>query len=167
MLSESDVRRFWSKVERGSGCWLWRAARNDFGYGVLRITVAPKRSRNERAHRLSWLLANGTIPDGLVVCHSCDNPACVRPDHLFLGTKGDNTADMMRKRRHRLRVLRGEAHGGSRLTERLVAEIRARRESGRLLRELAADYGMSTSQIWNVVSGTHWATASRGAGSGT
>lgn len=89
--------RLWARVEKGDGCWNWtgKAAAED-GYGLLQ---GPDR-RLVRAHRLSWELANGPIPAGQWVLHRCDNPRCVRPDHLFLGTVVENVADMMAKGRH-------------------------------------------------------------------
>jgi hypothetical protein len=85
--------RFWPKVAKSDGCWEWRGAKT-LGYG--RINVG---RRSILAHRVSYEMANGPIADGLVVCHRCDNPSCVRPDHLFLGTLGDNNADMFAKGR--------------------------------------------------------------------
>lgn len=89
--------RFWSKVDQSGDCWEWTAAANRQGYGKFKArsyVLVP-------AHRHSWELANGPIPAGMYVCHRCDNPRCVRPDHLFLGTHQDNVTDMMAKGRHR------------------------------------------------------------------
>jgi hypothetical protein len=86
--------RFWPKVRKTGGCWEWSAATRLCGYGVLNVL-----GRTVDAHRISWELHYGPIPRGMVVCHRCDNPPCVRPDHLFLGTKRDNTHDMLRKGR--------------------------------------------------------------------
>ena len=81
------VERFWSKVNKTESCWLWMASTVWNGYGRFRVG-----STLQRAHRISWELYNGPIPDGLSILHSCDTPACVRPDHLFLGTQEDNPA---------------------------------------------------------------------------
>jgi hypothetical protein len=78
-----------------SGCWEWDGYRNELGYGICVL-----RRQRWRAHRLAWAYVHGPIPDGMVICHRCDNPPCINPDHLFLGTHRDNTADMMRKGRN-------------------------------------------------------------------
>jgi hypothetical protein len=90
----STEERFWSKVDRSGTCWLWTASLTKGGYG--QFWFPPKRVD---AHRASWMIANGPIPAGMCVCHDCDNPRCVRPDHLFLGTKLENTHDIIRKGR--------------------------------------------------------------------
>ena len=111
--------RFWDKVDKTrSGCWLWTGCTNADGYGRLALG----RKRTEKAHRVSWELHNGPIPDGAEVCHTCDNPGCVNPDHLFLGTHQDNMTDMRRKGRavgHR-----GSSNPRATITELDVVRLR-------------------------------------------
>lgn len=109
------AQRFWEKVRKTETCWLWTASKNPYGYGQM-----------IREGRLSWEFAHGVIPEGLCVLHRCDVPACVRVDHLFLGTKADNTDDMVAKGRASGGNLRGELHGNSKLTAQMVLEIRSR-----------------------------------------
>lgn len=98
------AQRFWAKVQKGDGCWVWTAPVNSSGYGYFRVDI-------ERpyvlAHRFAYELTFGPVPDGLFVCHQCDNPPCVRPDHLFAGTNADNMRDAFRK--GRLKVPDGSA----------------------------------------------------------
>lgn len=92
---EAIISRFWSKVDKTSGCWVWTASRSGNGYGQFRLD-----GHNRPAHRLAWELTHGAIPEGAFVLHECDNPPCVRPDHLFLGDQSLNMADMAGKGRH-------------------------------------------------------------------
>jgi HNH endonuclease len=89
--------RFWRLVHKGEGCWEWIGGRMWNGYG--RFVLDQEAGKNTRAHRFAWELANGPVPAGRVVCHSCDNRACVRLDHLWLGTQADNLRDMREKGR--------------------------------------------------------------------
>ena len=98
LLSDADISRFWSKVETNgsdSPCWEWQAARNAHGYGQFSVS-----GKTRPAHRVSYVIAHGAIPDGYLICHHCDNPSCVRPAHLFAGTQSDNRRDCIRKGRH-------------------------------------------------------------------
>lgn len=109
----------------------------------------------EKAHRVSWMLANGPIPAGMVVCHRCDNPPCVNPDHLFLGTQIDNMRDRSKKGRGNHR--KGSRHGRAKLTEQDVRVIRSRYATGDWKQsDLAAEYGVSQPLIGHIVRRVTW-----------
>ena len=112
-----DEERFWEKVVKRNSCWEWMAGRSVFGYGQCRF-----RGKDWQAHRASWVMANGNIPEGMHILHRCDNRACVRPDHLFLGTQADNNHDMMRKGRFVPSL--GERNGSAKLTAGHAQQIR-------------------------------------------
>lgn len=95
-MSPELQKRFWAKVTKTKGCWNWQACVNESGYGIFGI----QKKRIDRAHRISWRLTKGEIPKGIFVCHACDNPRCVKPAHLFLGSNQDNVTDMVRKGRN-------------------------------------------------------------------
>jgi hypothetical protein len=99
-LTQTLASRFWAKVQKTDGCWKWIGGTTSFGYGVVEISRNPR--RRTQAHRVSWELHYGPIPDGMDVLHSCDNPPCTRPDHLFLGTALDNQQDAINKKRRPL-----------------------------------------------------------------
>src|SRR5687768_2088481 len=119
--------RFWEKVDKRSPneCWNWVAAREHFGYGRVRFAHT-----HLLAHRVSWELTFGLIPHGQFVLHRCDNPSCVNPAHLFLGSTADNVTD--RNRKNRQARQKGEKNGGSKLTIAQIQEIRARHAQGNI-----------------------------------
>jgi hypothetical protein len=146
------TERFWSKVERGPNCWVWTGTKTGAPgrppYGGFRITER----RTIRAHRFSWELHFGPVPDGLIVCHSCDNRLCVRPEHLFVGTHAENIAD--RDRKGRGLAMRGTEHGSAVLNDETVRAIRAATGSQRAI---AARFGASQSQVSRIRAGLAWA----------
>jgi hypothetical protein len=143
----SDADRFWSKVEKTDGCWLWTAFKNPKGYGQLTY-----HQRRYLAHRFAWKITFGPVPVGAEVLHHCDNPACVRPDHLFIGCHADNMHDMVQKERS----ARGERHSQSKLTENDVRQIRSEHAIGATYRSLAEKYGVKPNAIGSVVTFDHW-----------
>jgi HNH endonuclease len=153
-FSISLKRRFWAKVQKMPGCWLWKA-RTRKGYGSIN---QGRRNTPIAAHKVSWILHNGEVPDGLCVLHHCDNRPCTNPAHLFLGTKKDNTADMIKKGRSRLGQPQiGEHNGRARLTWKKVEEMRQWRAADRpTIKTIAVHYGMSMSAVHSVLKGDHW-----------
>lgn len=153
------AQRLWDRVPNKPeiGCWEWQGARTKNGYGL--IGVPGGRNRNKRTHRVSYELAYGPIPDGLCVLHRCDNPPCVRPEHLFLGTRVDNNRDRDAKGRTRAgRKRHGEASPLAKLTSEAVAVIR--REAGHTtVLALARRFGVSETAVRKARDGETWAEA--------
>lgn len=144
-------RRFWDKVLIGDGCWIWAAARTKTGYG----TVGVGNGKTSQAHRVSWELCVGPIPDGMQVLHKCDNPPCVNPDHLFIGTNDDNMKDRKAKGRY---DLRGEKNPLSVLTEDAVRDIRENyRPRKTPLKYFAEKYGVRLSAVHMAFKRKTWA----------
>lgn len=152
-------KRFWSKVSVTDGCWLWNGTTDKDGYGLLHNTDRPPAFH--RSTHVSWMLhGKGDVPDGLQICHTCDNPACVRPDHLWIGTTQENTADRDRKGRHGYsppkNPARGERHGMAVLTEHVVRQIIALKDSGLRQRDIASRFGISQTNAWKILNGKIW-----------
>lgn len=139
--------RFLEKINKTDTCWLWLGEPDDRGYGVISDL-----GQRIKAHRFSWIFHNGPIPAGLCVLHKCDNPPCVNPDHLFLGTKGDNIQDCKAKGR----TARGESHGSARLTSEQVIAIRNSFPAIPKCR-LARIYGVTETHIREIINREKWA----------
>lgn len=147
------AERFWPKVDEcGLGeCWEWTARRHKQGYGLLSEWDGSRRSRL-LAHRVSWEIANGPIPAGLHVLHHCDNPPCVNPAHLFLGTQVDNNLDKHRKGRTPC----GEDTAMAKLSADAVREIRRRGHAGEMQTALSREFAVSRRQIGRIVERDSW-----------
>ncbi len=143
-LSEYD--RFFKRVAVGeiSECWLWQGSRNTVHWhGQWRNS----HGEIELAHRAAWRLMRGEIPSAMCVLHKCDNPICVNPSHLFVGTQGENSRDMWTKGRAKPGVSRGENHGMSKMTEVAVRDIRTSQEAGTVL---AKRHGVSATTVCDI-----------------
>ena len=144
--------RFLKKIHFSgpNSCWYWTAAKDRDGYGQFRLN-----GRMEQAHRVAYQLWVGPIPEGLVVRHKCDNPICVHPTHLELGTQADNVRD--RDERGRRAATHGVENGNSKLTDDDVQDIRARyAEGGVSLRALAKEYGVNFTHVSRIVNRKIW-----------
>lgn len=164
---------FWRRVAIGPSCWEWQGDRTRRPGGQLSYGRVRWDGRAQRAHRIAWMLARGPIPEGLFVCHHCDNPPCVRPDHLFLGTNSDNQRDAAAKGRSapirpgmnelsqaKLRAhpeLRGRAKGERNCKAKLTADqVREIRASGECQRRLSERYGVSNQLISQIRARLVW-----------
>lgn len=137
-----------------SGCWEWQGSKRH-GYGRMIVGSRKNGTRKKMStHRVSYELAYGRIPDGMEVCHKCDNPCCVNPDHLFAGTHQENIDD--RERKGRNKPQKGEKNGRAKLTETAVRDIKAKRKNGATFQKIADEYGVHKRTIMNAVSGKNW-----------
>lgn len=149
------AERFWAKVEKaapgvGVHCWVWTGFRNAKGYGHFGAN-----GKRFIASRFAWAITYGPIPVGLCVCHRCDNPPCVRPDHLFLGTISDNNQDAARKGRLK-RWQQGENNGRAKLNLRQALEVQARALAGEKRQALADEFGVAEVTVRRIATGRTW-----------
>jgi len=144
---------FWDYMDRTeSSCWEWKGYRNKDNYGQFQL-----KGKIRYTHCVAYELAKGAIPEGMEVCHTCDNPPCCNPDHLWLGTHHDNMLDMKRKGRNKFVCAIGEAHRGSKFTSDQVVSIRREYATGKVsLKALASKYNVGKSTIYDIVTGHTW-----------
>jgi hypothetical protein len=144
--------KFYAKIRinpfHPKGCHEWAAGKNQFGYGQFNVN-----GRHHKAHRVAWMLDYGPIPEGWQILHRCDNPSCVRPDHLFLGVPRINIADMDAKGRRRRPDMRGEKNPKAKLTGKKVQAIRI---DQRALNKIATEYGVTATAIREIKSRKRW-----------
>jgi hypothetical protein len=144
-------KRFWDKIDKTDYCWNWKKKPNKNGYGFFKFGG----SNNVEAHRVSWLVNFGIIPEGMYICHKCDNPMCVRPTHLFLGTPADNSNDMIKKGRQP-RII-----GHRKINYEVADQIRKDQLSGMTNKELRERYGLAKSTISYIVNGKTWTSEAK------
>lgn len=150
MINDRTIKRFWKYVRKSDGCWLWTGSKFRTGYGQFWCN-----GTNARAHRVSYILANGEIPAGLMILHSCDNPACVNPAHLSAGTAQENMKDASVK--GRLPNRSGENCPTAKLSKEIVKEIRNRYHSSNLsTAQLAKEYNVTPSNLMYILSNKTW-----------
>ncbi len=165
MGKNNELARFWQKVDRrdDTECWLWTGGMYHDGYGRF----SPYHRENVRAHRYAYAVAFGEIPEGAVICHKCDTPACVNPSHLFAGSVRDNARDMRQKGRSATgerngvytqpdRHARGEQSHHAKLTAADVLAIRTASAQGTRPQAIAGMYGVSSGAIYHILNGKTW-----------
>lgn len=152
-ISRPVEERFWEKVQKSDGCWIWTGCTSGDGYGAIKDVGGKKQIST---HRLSWKLHNGSeIPQGMMICHSCDNPVCVNPSHLWLGTPDDNMKDRDRKGRHV--PCKGQKNGNTVLTKASVIEMRLLMDKDIITDKGAAElYGISRRHACQIRHRVRW-----------
>lgn len=152
MRGRTSDERFWNLVQKSSheNCWSWIGAKERRGHGRFKIST----KICEYAHRYSYMLHIGSIPDGKCVLHKCDNGSCVNPSHLFLGTRGENNTDRATKGRNAPTY--GECNPSAKLTAKQVKNIIERRANGDSVSSIANDFNVSLTAIYGIISGKTW-----------
>lgn len=149
-LSLTEEKRFWEKVDKKGidDCWEWMGGKNKAGYGRFKV----RKQDHIRAHRISWILVNGPIPEGLSVLHKCDNRSCVNPNHLFLGTQADNMLDMKTKGRN----IFGDKHKNAKLKPEDVYKIRELLNLGTKPKLISKLFNISRRNVAKIKLGKAW-----------
>lgn len=145
----TEEERFWHYTYKTDGCWVWNGCRTDFGHGIIATA-----NGNIGAHIYSYRLHRGDFQSGLDVCHHCDNPWCVNPEHLFLGTQADNNHD--RHKKGRTVSQHGTENPAAKLNDDKVREIRRLRAAGTPVVEIARMFGVTSYPVWGIVTGRYW-----------
>lgn len=154
-MTPDVVARFWAKVDKTAECWLWTAGVDWDGYGIFHLPRLFGRGRSVRATRLAWELEHGSAPGRALVCHRCDNPTCVRPAHLFLGTPKDNFHDCLAKGRY---SPKGTGNAAAKLTAVDVVKIREMYATSSLSQdEIAYMFGVKQNTISRIILRQSWA----------
>ena len=168
-LTEVELERFFAKVNKTDTCWLWTACLNfPNGYGLF--SIPKQHGKSITSHRLSYIIHKGEIPEGMLVCHTCDVKQCVNPDHLFVGSYADNNHDCIAKGRQGYHGCPGEKNGKARLKVEQVLEIRRRYDDAmkndifwsekkrhrRAVSRLQADFDATYNMIYHIVKRTNW-----------
>lgn len=147
IVKEQREARFWARVDKSGDCWVWKGCVDRNGYGQAHL-----HGRGVGAHRAAWMLTFGPIPSGQCVCHRCDNPSCVHPDHLFLGTHEENMIDMKKKGR----LGRASDSGVRKLKASDVPLIRERAANGEPRDSIARSFGVTRGTIRRVITRKAW-----------
>lgn len=152
--AEQIIQRFYAKVGKAEPdeCWLWLGAKEVLGYGKLCVQRTPQKT--VKAHRLSYEVHYGAFDKSLSVCHTCDNPTCVNPRHLFLGTPADNSKDMVSKGRSPSN--KGERNARAKITWAQRDEIERLVKSGKSQTEVARIFGIAQPNVSQIILGRHW-----------
>lgn len=146
-IPTKTIKKFFQNIIKTESCWIWNGKKLPKGYGAFLLNSA-----KILAHRFSYFYHFGVLPNDLCVCHTCDNPSCVNPNHLFLGTRKDNMKDMVNKGRSRT----GEKHHNLKLTEELVLEIRERARNGENRNQMAREYKIHKRHLRAILSRRFW-----------
>jgi hypothetical protein len=149
----NEEQRFWSKVDKRDEdeCWNWQGAVDGKGYGAF---WSAEQRKQIIASRMSYVLENGTIPSGAIICHKCDNPKCVNPKHLYAGTHADNMKDKVD--RNRQNAPRGERQGSAKLNREEIMEIRRMKNEGKTLAYIADKFSISFQHVSDIVHLRRW-----------
>lgn len=153
----SDKCKILNRHKKVNGCWEWQGKLSSEGYGSFQEIIDGIKTEIS-THRRSYELFKGKIPEGMQICHTCDNPSCCNPEHLWAGTPSENTQDMLKKNRGRHRLLNSNkrANSAGKITEDQVREIRELYRNGSLQKELQEKFKLSQSQVSGIVTYRCW-----------